>query len=132
MGKKALIWAGALGTTAVVLGAFAAHSLPAHLSAEQVSSFETGVDFQLYHALALLAVAALMHRYQGAWWKWVIRMFSIGTLCFSGSIYLLATQPITGLEVGGFLWPVTPLGGTLLIIGWAIITVQAFRLKQHD
>ena len=130
MGRTALIWAGALGTVAVILGAFAAHSLPKHLSPEQVNSFETGVDFQLYHALALLAVAALSQQFPASWWKWVLRMFTIGTLCFSGSIYLLALQPITGLEVGGFLWPVTPLGGTLLIIGWAIITVQAVRLAK--
>ncbi len=129
MSRIALLWAGLLGTIAVILGALAAHALPQYLEPNQIHSFETAVDFQLYHALALLAIGVAGDRFQGALPAWTTRLFIAGTLLFSWSIFLLSTRPITGLEGIGWMGPITPIGGLLLIIGWALILVYAVRNK---
>ena len=96
---------------AVILGAFGAHALKAHLTPEQLASYETGVRYQLYHAFALIFVA-LLHDRAGIRATLPAALFTIGVLLFSGSIYLLATL--------GWKWlgPVTPLGGLSLMAGW--------------
>lgn len=111
--KISLIIASLLGGIAVVLGAFGAHALKRVLNADQLLSWETGVRYQMFHALALLAVGLLIDR--GFPLRPTLALFTAGTFLFSGSIYLLS------LEIGprAFLGPVTPLGGTLLIAGWA-------------
>lgn len=116
-----LIAAGLLGFSGVALGAFGAHGLKASLEASgQLKNWEKAVFYQLVHAVALLAVA-LAGRPLAAvgkiGWCWIA-----GVLCFSGSLY--------GLALGGpikLLWPVTPLGGLLLLGGWAALLRSAFR-----
>lgn len=104
--------AAVLGVLGVVFGAFGAHALRARLTPEQLGSWETAVHYQLFHAVALLALglfgAATGRPLGVAPW-----LFAIGVVCFSGSIY--------GLVLGGprLLGPVTPLGGLALIAGWA-------------
>ncbi len=108
--------AGALG---VGLGAFGAHGLRGRLSPEMLAVFETGVRYEMYHALALLLVAALMSRIDG----WLIHAagwsFTIGIVLFSGSLYLLA---LTGVRILG---AITPLGGVAFILGWAFLAFAA-------
>jgi uncharacterized membrane protein YgdD (TMEM256/DUF423 family) len=114
---NALVAAAVLGATGVVAGAFGAHALKGRLTAEQLVSFETGVRYQLIHALALMGVAVLIR--QGLELRLVTHAFVWGTVLFSGSIY--------GLVLGGprLLGPVTPLGGTLLIVGWIALAFAA-------
>lgn len=130
MNRLATIWAGFFGTVAVVLGALAAHALPDYLNEAQIHSFEVAVDFQLYHALALLAIGLAGDRFQGTLPVWTARLFVIGTMLFSWSIFFLSTRPITGLEGIGWMGPVTPIGGLLLIVGWALILIFALRSKR--
>lgn len=116
MEKKILITGAVLGVTAIILGAFGAHALKKVLNAEQLVSFETGVRYQMYHALFLLFLGNLSLLTLKE--KSVIFYLAIvGVVLFSGSIYLLSTSGITGLKTK-ILGPITPIGGLFLIISW--------------
>jgi len=114
--------AGILGLTGVALGAFGAHSLNNTLEATGgLENWKTAVFYQLVHAVALLALASRTEpvgRVIGRWWV-------IGVVLFSGSLYALAL----GVPAK-FIWPVTPLGGLALLLGWARLTWAAFRAAQ--
>ena len=100
---------------AVVLGAFAAHGLRARLVPDMLSTFEIGVRYQMYHALALLAVGILVPRASSPMLTLAGWLFVAGTLVFSGTLYALA---VTGQR---WLGAVTPLGGAALIAGWLVL-----------
>jgi uncharacterized membrane protein YgdD (TMEM256/DUF423 family) len=102
------------GGLAVVAGAFAAHGLKAHYSADALSVFETGARYHMYHALAM-AVAALLSARRAA------IAFLAGIVLFSGSLYLLA---LTGIAAMGMI---TPIGGLCFIAGWALLAWRAFQ-----
>ncbi len=106
---------------AVALGAFAAHGLKARLAPDMLAVFETGVRYQMYHALALLAAAWAATRWPGPPATASGWLFLAGTLLFSGSLYALA--------LGGPRWlgPVTPLGGMAFLAGWACLAWAAAR-----
>jgi uncharacterized membrane protein YgdD (TMEM256/DUF423 family) len=112
--------AGVSGFLAVALGAFGAHGLGERLSPEDLAVFETGVRYQMYHALALLAVAWLVDRGVGggmvAGWA-----FTLGTVVFSGSLYVLV---LTGQR---WMGAVTPLGGVAFLVGWVALATAFFR-----
>ena len=108
-----------LGGTAVMAGAFGAHALRDRLSERMLEVFETGVRYQMHHALALLALAASAPLWQSGWtlaacWAWLA-----GVVLFSGSLYVLA---LTNLRAIG---AVTPLGGVALIVGWGCLFIAA-------
>ena len=117
-----LLSAGLLGLTGVALGAFGAHGLKATLETTGgLENWKTAVFYQLVHAVALLALASRNEpavRVIGRWWI-------IGVVLFSGSLYALAL----GVPAK-FIWPVTPLGGPALLLGWARLTWAAFRPAQ--
>jgi uncharacterized membrane protein YgdD (TMEM256/DUF423 family) len=102
------------GGLAVMAGAFAAHGLKAHLSADSLAVFETGARYQMYHALAM-ALAALVS-VRGA-----AIAFMSGIVLFSGSLYLLA---LSGVPILG---AITPIGGLCFIAGWALLAWKAFK-----
>jgi uncharacterized membrane protein YgdD (TMEM256/DUF423 family) len=105
----------------VVIGAFAAHGLKPLLSLKEINNFETGVKYQFYHAFALLVLGLLgAHFPKGdKSFKLAGFLFFIGIILFSGSLYLLSTQSILKISIP-FLGPITPIGGVLLILGWAL------------
>lgn len=109
----------------VALGAFGAHGLRSRLTPEMLAVFETGVRYQMYHALALLIVGTAMARVampatvMAAGW-----LFVVGTLLFSGSLYVLA---VTGTRWWG---AVTPLGGVAFLVGWLLLIVAAARASM--
>jgi uncharacterized membrane protein YgdD (TMEM256/DUF423 family) len=112
---------GASAFIAVAVGAFGAHALRSRLAPELLAAFETGARYQMYHALALLAVAWALTRWpvpavRAAGW-----LFVAGTVIFSGSLYLLA---LTGVRIFG---AVTPLGGLAFLAGWLALAVGAWR-----
>ncbi len=112
---------GASAFIAMAAGAFGAHALRSRLSPELLAAFETGARYQMYHALALLAVAWAMTRWpvpavRAAGW-----LFVAGTVIFSGSLYLLA---LTGTRTVG---AVTPLGGLAFLAGWLALAVGVWR-----
>jgi len=110
--KTALALASIFGLLSVLLGALGAHALKKILEADALASWETGVRYQLAHALALLAVGLLMDR--GLQLKPTMILFTAGTVLFSGSIYLLCLKIGPGVLLG----PLTPVGGLLLMAGW--------------
>lgn len=120
--KLALILASIYGALGVLFGALGAHYLQEKLSEKLLASWETGVRYQLLHALALLAVAILLDK--GLPLKPTIILFGVGTLLFSGSIYMLCLKIGPGVVFG----PMTPIGGLTLIAGWITLLVAAIRL----
>lgn len=117
-----LLLAALFGFTGVGLGAFAAHGLKNRLSAEYLAIFQTGVTYQLVHALALLAVALLTVHVPGRLTTWAGALFCLGIVLFSGSLYLLT---LTGV---GKLGIVTPFGGLAFLAGWFCLGLAAWRL----
>ena len=122
MDRTFVIVASILGGLAVALGAFGAHALRDHLTPEALDTFRTGVTYQMYHALALLAVAAAISRLPQASLLTVAGwLFIAGTLLFSGSLYVLV--------LAGVRWmgAVTPLGGVAYIAGWSCLALAFLR-----
>ena len=105
----------------VALGAFAAHGLRIKLSAEMFNIFEVGVRYHMYHALALLAVAWASSRWPGTSITAAGWLFLVGTIIFSGSLYLLS---VTGLR---WLGAITPIGGLAFLIGWILLAWGAWQ-----
>lgn len=125
MEKKILITGLVLGVLAIILGAFGAHKLKEFLSSEQLISFETGVRYQMYHALFLLFLAnsnmvAMKEK------ALVFYLVLIGVILFSGSIYVLSTASISGIKAR-FLGPVTPIGGMFLIVSWVYLIYSVVK-----
>ncbi len=122
--KPFLILAALSGFIAVAAGAFGAHGLEGKVGARDLAAFETGARYQMYHALALVAVAWLADRAPSravtvAGWSFVI-----GTLLFTGSLYVMG---LTGSRALVFA---TPLGGLGFLIGWAALFVAALRIGR--
>ncbi len=109
------------GGLGVALGAFGAHALRDSLSAEDLATFEIGVRYQMYHALALLAVSWASTQWESGAVTAAGWAFVTGIVVFSGSLYILV---LTGQR---WLGAVTPLGGTALLVGWALLAWVAFR-----
>jgi uncharacterized membrane protein YgdD (TMEM256/DUF423 family) len=124
-----LLAAGVLGLTGVAIGAFGAHALKATLIERgMMQAWETGSRYHLFHAVALIGVAAWTLAANGSsgtrFMFWAARLWCIGVVLFSGSLYWLA--------LGGPRWlgPVTPLGGVALMAGWLLLAIAAF--SKHE
>lgn len=129
MSKNTVVaWAAAFGFIAVILGALGAHALKAHLEPHSLESFNTGVRYQAWHAIGLLAIG--MGNFQLKYMKGTLLCWVIGTFCFSGSIYLLSTSAMSGIN-WRFLGPVTPLGGLFFIAGWLLIFLSALQKPKN-
>lgn len=113
-----------LGGLSVAGGAFASHALQAQLSERAIAVFNTGIRYQMYHALALLAVALLLGNAKAAipWLTAAGWLFFVGIMLFSGSLYLISLAGIKALN------PAAPVGGVALIAGWTCLAIAAFRL----
>lgn len=110
------------GFSGVALGAFAAHGLKNRLSAEYLAVFQTGTQYQLIHALALLGVAILALVAPGRLVNLAGSCLAIGILLFSGSLYLLTLTGVSKLGI------VTPFGGLAFLAGWACLGLLAWRM----
>ncbi|MCC4211658.1 DUF423 domain-containing protein [Leeuwenhoekiella parthenopeia] len=128
MKKNMLITGAILGLLAVILGAFGAHGLKESLTPEALNSFETGVRYQMYHALLMLLAAASFSLPEKAL-KALFYLLLSGILLFSGSIYLLTTKSLTGIDISAVAW-VTPIGGALLIAGWALLVLNLIKFTK--
>ncbi len=128
MNKKITATAAFLGMIAIILGAFGAHALKKVLTLEQLISFETGVRYQMYQAFFLFFLATqndILEKTK----KTIFTLITSGTLFFSGSIYLLSTTGITGINFKpiGFL---TPIGGLLLILAWGMLGYSILKTRK--
>lgn len=128
MDKKIISTAAILGMIAIILGAFGAHALKKVLSIEALATFETGVKYQMYHALFLMFIGTLNELSQKAK-KIIFNLVVFGVLFFSGSIYLLATNSLTSFDfkIIGFI---TPIGGLLLILAWGVLFFNFVKKKS--
>ena len=128
MDKKISITGASIGMVAIILGAFGAHALKKVLTPEQLISFETGVRYQMYQAFFLFFLAT-QNDIQEKTKKTIFTLILSGTLFFSGSIYLLSTTGITGVNFKpiGFI---TPIGGLLLIIAWGILGYSILKSRK--
>ena len=127
MDKKIISTGAILGMIAIILGAFGAHALKKVLSIEELSTFETGVRYQMYHAFFLLFIGMINDLSQKAK-KTIYNLVLFGVLLFSGSIYLLATNSLTSFDfkIIGFI---TPIGGLLLILAWGVLLFHTLMKK---
>ena len=107
------------GLLSVIFGAFGAHALKKKLTPELLQSFETGVKYQMYHAIVLLVLGFNLS-FDQPLDSWIVNCFIFGTLLFSFSIYALCLGAAKGNKPK-FLGPVTPLGGLILTAGWALL-----------
>lgn len=119
-----------LGLVSIILGAFGAHALKAVLTEQQLVSFETGVRYQVYQAFFLLFVGSTTWLTEKTK-KSVGIILALGVLFFSGSIYLLATQDLIGINLK-FLGPITPIGGLLIMISWLIVGLKITKQKTDN
>lgn len=129
MNKTILVTAAILGILSIILGAFAAHGLKKVLTPEAINTFETGVKYQMYHAIFLLFVGSstyILDSYK----KTIFYLVLIGLVFFSGSIYALATNALTSFDFKkiGFI---TPIGGLLLIISWLVLLINFMKIKVN-
>lgn len=122
--ERLFIMIGALsGAIAVAAGAFGAHALRARLEPRMLEVFETAARYQMYHALALFAVAWAASRWPGSLVNASGWLFIAGTVFFSGSLYAMA---FTGVRALG---AITPLGGVCFIAGWVCLAIAASRVR---
>lgn len=129
--RKTFVRLGSLAAlTAVILGAFAAHSLKEHLSTESLETFQTGVRYHFYHAFAILIVGILLYNRKTNLLRISGWLFTVGILLFSGSLYLLAVRETMNLAMN-WLGPVTPLGGLLFISGWTCLFISTYQDNQR-
>lgn len=130
MERKFIITGMVLILISIILGAFGAHSLKVLLENDadvlkKISSFETGVRYQMYSGLSFLIIGLNKEKFQFSV-KPVFYFWLLGTIFFSVSIYFLTLQTILGVSLK-FLGPSTPLGGLLLIIGWALLLLKFLK-----
>lgn len=121
-----LVIAALSGLISVMLGAFGAHGLKPLLSPDYLSMWEKGVQYQVYHTLAIFICYLFLKKEYSSLIRNAAICFSLGILCFSGSLYLLSTRELTGIAAVA-LGPVTPIGGFFFIAGWGLVLVQAIR-----
>ena len=122
MRKNYIIAAAIFGGLAVAIGAFGAHGLENITKDEKIlHGFQTGVQYQMYHALALLALAILFESFSSQLMRWAANCFITGILLFSGSLYLLTFLKIEGSTAIRFVGPITPIGGLFFIAGWLLL-----------
>ncbi|MGB0395369.1 MAG: DUF423 domain-containing protein [Flavobacteriaceae bacterium] len=122
--RKYVLTGGSFALLAVVLGAFASHALKAHFSTEVLQSFQTGIRYMMYHGLALMIFSQI------SWARnpLIFRLFFWGIVLFSFSIFILCFGKLTPFDFS-WLGPVTPIGGSLLILGWALLLWKTFQNK---
>lgn len=122
MSKLFLISGSILAGLGVAIGAFGAHALKTILEANnRLETFETGVKYQFYHALALILLGLIMQKFDDRMFTWAGYSFIAGTLIFSGSLYILS------LSGAGKWGAVTPLGGLAFILGWTFLVIGLVR-----
>ncbi|MDO6760625.1 DUF423 domain-containing protein [Tamlana sp. 2_MG-2023] len=130
MDKKILIAGAVLGMLSIILGAFGAHGLKALISAEAVLTFETGVRYQMYHAFFLLIVGSTSFVSLKTK-KVMYYLVLVGVVFFSGSIYGLATNTLSGFDFKSIGF-VTPIGGLLLILAWGAMFADLVKNRSKN
>lgn len=121
-----------LAALSVALGAFAAHGLKNYvdqglMTESQLHNFDTASRYQMYHALGILVVAILQKMKPARFLNAAAWCFAAGILLFCGSLYLLSTAQVIGLDNWRWLGPITPLGGLCFISGWVLLALASLK-----
>ncbi|MFK8058612.1 MAG: DUF423 domain-containing protein [Polaribacter sp.] len=124
---KNLIITSVLGVLAIAFGAFGAHALKETLTVQELSSFETGVRYQMYHVIVLLFVN-IYDGFSVSQKNKISNLFFLGILFFSGSIYVIHLTAISAKSI----WFVTPLGGLMLMIGWVLMIIIFLKKLRNS
>ena len=132
MQKRILLQGVVFTILAVILGAFGAHALKAVLTDQQLESYHTATRYLMYHGLALLILIAIQQYIKQQLLNIGAHLIFWGTLLFSGSIILLVCRNLLGIDMLKMLGPVTPLGGSILIIGWICILIGILKKQAND
>lgn len=127
MHKTYLLTGSLLGALAVGLGAFGAHGLKKIVPPESVASFQTGVQYQMYHTFALLIAAILYAKFSNKWMRWAGAAFIAGIILFSGSLYVLTAFKAAGEAGLSGIGIITPVGGVAFIFGWLMLFAGVTR-----
>ena len=123
MQKSFLKTAAFLGALSVILGAFGAHALKQLVSDKSLSTFETGVRYQFYHVAALFITGILYKEFTNNYLQWAGRLFCLGMLLFSGSLYLLSFIELANMPGLKWIGAITPIGGVCFISGWLMLAI---------
>jgi uncharacterized membrane protein YgdD (TMEM256/DUF423 family) len=127
MQKLFLIIGALLSGLSVALGAFGAHGLKKIATPETVAIYQTGVQYQMYHAIALLIVGILSERIFSSFIHYAGFFFLGGIVLFSGSLYLIVSMQTMNKEVPTAIGILTPVGGLLFILGWALLLIGIIK-----
>jgi uncharacterized membrane protein YgdD (TMEM256/DUF423 family) len=127
MHKLFLIIASFLAALAVALGDFGAHGLKKIVDAETVAIYQTGVQYQMYHALALLALGILAERFSSSLVHYAGFLFIGGIVLFSGSLYMVASLKAMNNAVPTAIRIMTPIGGALFVLGWVLLFIALIK-----
>ncbi|MBO9658981.1 MAG: DUF423 domain-containing protein [Chitinophagaceae bacterium] len=131
MHKSFLFSGSLLGGIAVILGAFGAHKLKEIVPPETVTTFQTGVQYQMYHALALILAAIVFEKPSSQnLMEWAGFCFLAGIFLFSGSLYLLTVIKATGKVGLSGIGIITPFGGLFFIAGWVLFFLSAMKIVK--
>ena len=135
MQKRFLVFSGFSGAIGVALGAMAAHFLKSKLETglitdSNLQAFETAAKYQLYHSLALFAIAIFVDKFDSKLISKAGYCFMAGIVLFSGSLYLLTTAKLMGLGDMRWLGPITPIGGIFFIAGWLLIAFAGMKKNK--
>lgn len=130
MYKPFLAFGAFFGLLSIVLGAFGAHALQNVVTDEKLlHGFQTGVQYQMYHALALLAVGILYEKIPFKLIRWAGNLFISGIILFSGSLYLITALNGKAENLVKIIGPITPFGGLLFILGWLFLLISFLKNK---
>jgi uncharacterized membrane protein YgdD (TMEM256/DUF423 family) len=127
MQKLFMILGTLLAGLSIALGAFGAHSLKKIADAETVNIYQTGVQYQMYHALALIVVGLIAERFSVNMINYAGYLFIAGMVFFSGSLYLIASLKTMHKTVPTIVGIMTPIGGLLFILGWVFLLIALLK-----
>jgi uncharacterized membrane protein YgdD (TMEM256/DUF423 family) len=128
--KNWLVTAFILCGLAVALGAFGAHGLKRLVSPLQIETFKTGVQYHFYHAFAIALTAIISQFADSQQIQRAMRLFLMGIICFSGSLYALTFAEVAGAEGMRWLGIVTPIGGVFFIYGWLLLAYSIYKVEK--
>ncbi len=127
--RKFVIAGAIFGAVGVIFGALGAHAMKKILDPSSLESFNTGVRYQMYHALLLVVLSVISVHITPKMSAMIFWLIVSGILCFSFSIYFLNLGPVYNMNMK-FLGPITPIGGLLLITAWALIAIEFIRNRS--
>lgn len=126
MNKKFIILGAIISMLSIIMGAFGAHLIENKFGQKAAEIFDTAAAYQMYHGFAIIITAIIMLQINSAYLRKAIYFFIAGTVCFSGSLYLLAFKSKLA-SFTSIIGPITPIGGLLFIIGWALFILGVIR-----